>query len=331
MRHSLVVHNPRPQSVPQALGCKPIASERPQAASLQHVPARLARRRVATRAVEAVDRRLLLGAAAFFVANAGRRRSARAEGFGEVRERIADTASAIPGYGPTDVYYPPWLQGSWSAQRELVAVEMPQGTELAGELAAQAQLLLGTPRASDRYSLRYFDYKGNVISDRAQNLPSIFLNPLRNAELLDASWEETNANVIKATLRQPGGILKTLDLRVARRAVGVPEGREEDIFNYSEFYQQTLYLDAKLPEESRPVPIEVTPVRCVGKFRRTLGPEVLEVLRFEVFPSVASESGARDWSDVVSNQRLQGSDPERPLAVYKYRVVLTPMGGLTAG
>ncbi|CAE8597946.1 unnamed protein product, partial [Polarella glacialis] len=64
---------------------------------------------------------------------------------------------------------------------------------------------------------------------------------------------------------------------------------------------------------------KVTPVRCINKFRRVAGPQIQVIQRVEVFPLPGA--GA-DLGDVL---RGSGGDPERPLVIYRYRAIFTPL------
>lgn len=244
------------------------------------------------------------------------------------RESIADFASGIPGYGPSDVFYPSWFLGDWDARSELVAVETPQGEAAAGEAAVKARVRIGTAAALELYPQRYFSYRGRIIADRGYNVRSLVRSGgTRSFESVD--WDASNPNSLKLVFKRDGTSIST-DILVTKRAIGEPEGRP-DLFNSSEFYQEVvsgatsgLSSDSLDPVGLAPASMipKVTPIRCVNKFRLVDGPQIQVIQRVEVFASpFSSDSIALDFGQV---QQLANMTGGRPVVIYRYRAILTP-------
>jgi len=267
-------------------------------------------------------RRWALGGAigGLAAALAGRPRRAEAAITGGAREAIADLASGIPGYGPSDVFYPEWFLGDWEATSELSEVETPQGDELAGDAVLRARKTVGMV---ERYNQRYIEYRGRIIADRGYNVRALVRGS--GPRLVESvEWDPTNPNVLSMVLKRDGASVRT-DLRVTRRTVAAPEGRD-DLFNVSEFYQEVvgggdlsaLALGAGVGSQAAAP--KVTPVRCITKYRRVAGPQIQALQRLEVFPALLGPD-ARDFGDVL---RGSGADRDKPVAVYRYRGILVP-------
>lgn len=244
------------------------------------------------------------------------------------RESIADFASGIPGYGPSDVFYPSWFLGEWDARSELVAVETPQGEAAAGEAAVKARARIGTAAALELYPQRYFSYRGRIIADRGYNVRSLVRSGgTRSFESVD--WDASNPNSLKLVFKRDGASIST-DILVTKRAIGEPEGRP-DLFNSSEFYQEVVSGatsgfsgESSFQIELAPASMipKVTPIRCVNKFRLVDGPQIQVIQRVEVFASpFSSDSISLNFGQV---QQLSSMTGDRPVAVYRYRAILTP-------
>lgn len=246
-----------------------------------------------------------------------------------IRETIADMASNIPGYGPSDVFYPSWFLGDWEAASELVAVDAPQGQTLAGEAAITARSIAGTSAGVQRYPQRFITYRGHIIADRAYNMRGMMRNDSGQKSIESLTWEPSNPNFLSVVYERNGIPIRT-DLRVTRRAVGVPTGRDADLFNISEFYQEVVGPSSTgpLPTGRSVVAPKVTPVRCVTKFRLVGGPQIQAIQRLEVFADFGSEFGVRDFGQAI--QGTAGADPEKPVAIYRYRAILLPTPKSTA-
>lgn len=253
---------------------------------------------------------------------------------GGVREAIADFTSNMPGYGPGDIYYPEWFLGDWDATSELTAVDTPQGEQQAGRPALAAKALVGTAGSVEKYVQRFIDYRGKVIADRAFNIRGLVRgNAPRGVE--DVEWDPTNPNALALVMKKDGASQR-VEFLVTRRATGVPEGRT-DLFNASEFYQETVNgsdFGVFQATSGAPPPVmvpKVTPVRCVNKFRKVAGPQIQLIQRVEVFSTFGSEAGQAGARDVGDLLRGGGGDPNTPVAVYRYRVLLVPAGTSAGG
>lgn len=150
----------------------------------------------------------------------------------------------------------------------------------------------------------------------------------------DVQWSPDNPNLLTVTYKKGGASIST-EMKVTKRATGTPDGRE-DLFNASEFFQETIGggMDATAvayasTQESmmasyKDLAPRITPIRCVSKFRRVSGPEIQLVQRVEVYSFDGVNGSARDFGEAI-RQRSSG-DPDKPITIYKYRVILRPEG-----
>jgi hypothetical protein len=210
--------------------------------------------------------------------------------------------------------YPSWFLGDWTADSELTSVELPQGEDKASNDALRARAALGTEQARARYSLRFKPYRDKVIQDRVFGVRSWLqdaggVDTIRTIEQVE--WDPTNANVLTSSFSRGDGTLVRREFYVRARAVGVPDGREDDLFNASEQYQEVA-IDSRTG-----APARVSPRRRVAKYKRVAGPQIQLLQRMEVYPELATPDGAT---------ALGIGDSSRPIATYKYRVLLRPAG-----
>jgi len=232
---------------------------------------------------------------------------------GSAREAISDFTTSLGG-APGDIYYPSWLLGDWDTTSELVSVDLPQGEANANPDILTIQASVGTAAAVSRYPLRFVSYRGKVICDRAFSVKAWLQNSNgvdRVGVVESTEWDPTNANVLSATFRRGDGLSVTREFYVRNRSIGIPEGRD-DLFNASERYQEVV-MDARSG-----TPLSVFPRRRVTKFKRVVeqGRTVVQLLqRIELFPALVTPDGAG---------AVPMGDADKPVAVYKYRVILTP-------
>jgi len=95
---------------------------------------------------------------------------------GSLRSSISSAASALPGTGPSDVYYPSFFEGDWELSREPFSVESPtvEAAAAAGRPAPPA-VVAARERSARRlgvaiaYPVRFIHHRGHVVADRAYN------------------------------------------------------------------------------------------------------------------------------------------------------------------
>eukprot|EP00929_Paragymnodinium_shiwhaense_P090939 TRINITY_DN51012_c0_g1_i1.p1 TRINITY_DN51012_c0_g1~~TRINITY_DN51012_c0_g1_i1.p1 ORF type:complete len:406 (+),score=73.18 TRINITY_DN51012_c0_g1_i1:86-1303(+) len=249
---------------------------------------------------------------------------------GSFREAVADFTSVLPGSAPSDVYYPPWFLGDWTADSELYGVEFPQGANKAPQEALLAlDSLSSKPRES--YRLRFKRYRNEIILDRATSVQRLLWTIGPKYVVESVKWDPTNANALTASLRRSDGQPVGREFYVTRRAVGAPEDRV-DLFNVSEFYQDvssgvrvdTRDISDVIAGNTPLATPRATPKRMVSKYKRVADALIQCIQRVEVFPEVARNPDGAAPPDLGDLFRGGGeaADSERPIAVYKYRVLL---------
>ena len=149
-------------------------------------------------------------------------------------EEIRKAASVVPGYGPSDLLFPPAFRGRWLVTRTVVDVAYPLGKDKApADEALIADRQLAGPL---QYEVRFVEtsdeaaYGANVIPDRAFNTEQ------RQAALsavaideLEAKWSASNPNVVTLRNRRSNEVTET---KVTKRSIETPG---EGAFGTSEY------------------------------------------------------------------------------------------------
>merc|ERR1711862_935920 len=118
---------------------------------------------------------------------------------------------------------------------------------------------------------------------------------------------------------------------VTARATGSPDGRD-DLFNFSEVYQELVDGDAGMAGIGREAPPKAVPVRCVTKFKRQKASQEIQALqRVEVSADIVgigrtSEGGPKDFGEEAMARIKDAGSSLKPVAIYKYRAILRPKG-----
>jgi hypothetical protein len=139
-------------------------------------------------------------------------------------ESIRRGAANIPGYGPTDVFYPELFQGKWKVIRDVV-VE-------------------GQTTSSLEYDMRFIQSieSNAVVADRGYNQAALERAQSPSATIRSYEWVETNPNDLRLVWED--GSRK--EIKVTKRA----SERTEDTVSCSEFQRITT-------EDARGIPIIV--------------------------------------------------------------------------
>jgi hypothetical protein len=142
-----------------------------------------------------------------------------------IGEAVRRSAANLPGYGPTDVFYPASWQGVWKMQRESVALE---STTTTGAAVPEKSVLV--------YSVRFLPsvQDNAVIADRGFNQANLeaALNGLSTQSVV---WTASNPNDLQLALAD--GTHK--DIKVTKRAT---ELTATTVFS-SEFQRVSQYKD----------------------------------------------------------------------------------------
>jgi hypothetical protein len=144
---------------------------------------------------------------------------------GGVVEEVRKAASVVPGYGPSDLLFPPAFRGRWLVTRSVLDVAYPLGKERAPSAeAALAERQALRPITFDARFVETSDaaaFGASVIPDRAFNAVQreSALTGV-SAEELEARWTASNPNVVTMRNRLSGSVVET---KVTKRAVEAPQ------------------------------------------------------------------------------------------------------------
>ena len=130
--------------------------------------------------------------------------------FADLTEEVRKAASVVPGYGPSDLLFPPMFRGRWAVLRTVVDVSYPLGKERAP--AAEVALAERQATRPQSFEMRFVEtsdaaFGASVIPDRAFNVEQ------REAALggvpldeLEARWSASNPNVVTLRNRRNGDV-----------------------------------------------------------------------------------------------------------------------------
>ena len=185
------------------------------------------------------------------------------------RKLLSETASKIPGYGESDIYYPPFFLGDWEVTKEFADFTIDTSAVSQSDLENSAIIREEIEKAEKEKGVRISSLvrfirssDGNrVIADRGRNeaeflrsyyktLSSIgrstvdSLNSPKDSiydDIIQSQWDSSNPNILTITL--PNNVLK--ELKVTKRAAddkgddGRGNGPEslQGVFGTSEFYR----------------------------------------------------------------------------------------------
>ena len=139
-------------------------------------------------------------------------------------EEIRKAASVVPGYGPSDLLFPPVFRGRWKVTRTVVDVAYPLGKDKAPAAEVAAAESQATKAAT--FDQRFVEtddpgaFGARCIPDRAFNAEQ------REAALsgkpiddFDARWSASNPNVVTMLNRRTRTLVET---KVTKRSVEAP-------------------------------------------------------------------------------------------------------------
>jgi hypothetical protein len=138
----------------------------------------------------------LVGSAAT-VAVMGAARASSAATLADTREGLARSASRVPGFGSTDVFYPQEWSGDWKVAKQI--------TDISGTDAYTGPQCLRDVRAGDTYGFAtsFVQYRDSVVRDRTVVSDLSAMSGVRSLAL----WEFGNPNILK--LRYVDGLMST--------------------------------------------------------------------------------------------------------------------------
>lgn len=221
------------------------------------------------------------------------------------RENIAKTASKVPGYGASDVFYPLYFKGVWLAERELVECKVQgEDKDLGGlDLRAvkDAQQALQSPV---RYKVRFIEREeGDVIADRAYNVIGERNAAKRtNFDGGEASfqtrWEPSNPNILTLT-SVDGTVLET---KVTKRSFETPS---EDTFGTSEYARV-----AESSSTAAAVP-QLSAIRTLVRYKWNGIDEIQALELVKRYPAVTLQSDPEPFVIVKSRLSLKRMKKEQ--------------------
>jgi hypothetical protein len=199
-----------------------------------------------------IDRRTVVALVSGTLVSIAQNESAFAAGPVNAAEAIRRSAAIVPGYGQSDVFYPPFFLGNWRAKRTILSL----ATEKDGNDDRGLTL---------EYSVRFLpSIEDNaVVADRGWNQANLEMaiqslsgqkseaSPAQSSFGPSYQWTETNPNDLRLTF--PDGSRK--EIKVTKRAV---EKTIDGVFS-SEFQRVTQ-------EDSRGIPI-ITARRVMSKYK----------------------------------------------------------------
>ena len=156
--------------------------------------------------------------------------------FEAATERARVAASALPGMGPADLYFPPAFCGRWTVTREPVSVATPLGEDAAARAPAAAAALARARATLSRGAVPHEERfvapsalgaaaageRGACIADRAFGaLRREAADDDGGGALTSVFWDEQNPNVL--SLEGAGGALR--ERRVTKRSFESPAPR----------------------------------------------------------------------------------------------------------
>ena len=113
--------------------------------------------------------------------------TAVASPFNDLREAISSTASKVPGYGESDVYYPNSWLGSWRTTRTI--------TDITFSRDVPTPHFIEGLRVGDQFSYvtSYIPYKDRVVRDRTRRSHLSEYSPKQSVIF----WEPSNPNSLE--------------------------------------------------------------------------------------------------------------------------------------
>lgn len=218
------------------------------------------------------------------------------------------------GFGDADVYYPRIFEGEWDCLSQLVAVELPQGESVVDlRSVTQSRRVIGL---NTGYKARFFNYKGDVVGDRAFTTTSLVDSSMGEGTVVDADWSPDRPDAIKLTLK---GGYKVQSL-ITRRSFELSAPNQFDV---SEFSKQVFDNSSTVDG-----PPSVKASSNLTRYRWDLDEdtgrvEVIEAFqRVAMYPVVGGVAGSKEGGLTATDVISLGFG-EKPVTVYKYLLRLT--------
>ena len=146
-----------------------------------------------------------------------------------IREDIATTAAKIPGFGPSNVVYPSYFEGSWNIDKEIVEYRLkdpkiPTNLDLIRALQGYQGGRLG-------YQEKYLHYNNQIIQDRLFSSTSYYKALFKEPYVL-SSWDISNPNLL--TVSRTSG--QVTEIKVTKRSIESPPNEAKSFaVGYSEY------------------------------------------------------------------------------------------------
>ena len=148
-------------------------------------------------------------------------------------EAIRQTMSNVPGYGPSDIFYPECFEGKWKVKRTMY-----------NEGGSNE-----TPNVSD-YEVRFIRKENGIVADRGFNEASRIASSTNDGKLVrETIWDVTNPNVL--TLLFKDGTSK--EIRITKRSSevsGNPSSLDDWLMQSSEFARVSEVGQSGIPDLS---------------------------------------------------------------------------------
>mmetsp|Transcript_31197 Transcript_31197/g.31736 ORF Transcript_31197/g.31736 Transcript_31197/m.31736 type:complete len:278 (+) Transcript_31197:46-879(+) len=207
----------------------------------------------------------------------------------DIREQIAGTASILPGYGASDIFYPSFFEGYWTVNRTYseVLIEAPTFSFVddAKKLKTKSRSLI--------YDEHYIEYNNKIVKDRSYSTANYF-NALQSTNDMIAKWDISNPN--KLSVSSPSF---QYDILVTKRSVeSIKEStsiNKQKVFGYSEFSIISENLSA-----TNLSPPKVFGSRVLVRLREESVNKLRGLERFFVYPINSLDLGSSISKPVVT-------------------------------
>eukprot|EP00189_Rhodosorus_marinus_P012885 CAMPEP_0184745860 /NCGR_PEP_ID=MMETSP0315-20130426/8525_1 /TAXON_ID=101924 /ORGANISM="Rhodosorus marinus, Strain UTEX LB 2760" /LENGTH=260 /DNA_ID=CAMNT_0027218231 /DNA_START=25 /DNA_END=804 /DNA_ORIENTATION=+ len=206
---------------------------------------------------------------------------------GDVRDGLSKAASALPGMGPSDVYFPNSFAGEWKVVKNVTDVKIMSARELK-ELQDVQELKLFQDLVGKtvEYPVQFISHRGNVIASRGFNIRSSkaadALAVGRTPGRMSSLWDPDNPNVLTVSER---GSPTLREIKVTKRSFNAAPGGE-GTFEYTEYARIVDTVDGEQSDPTQRVEMPNKPKllakRTLAKFK-IISPEQIDSLQLEYY------------------------------------------------
>jgi hypothetical protein len=116
----------------------------------------------------------------------------------------------VPGFGPTDVTYPPYMQGVWDVQQRITNITRSGATnqregddDKLSSIPSIRALVFGSGLGADQvitYQRTYTVHEDKVVLDRQASTASLYKALIGVKGAPDVQWDAGNPNVLTVTV-----------------------------------------------------------------------------------------------------------------------------------